>query len=172
MADQQSNLITSFVLSSLRKDYLEALRILANLKFPLPDLESFVRQVESESDKPKGPGKAATARLLDTLGSLDFPIQSPRGAMEKFHAKNIAMFGLDIPPQLSVFDQRPFRKVVKRPEINVRTEYIQSFGLECGLEAYDAYLATSREGRDPDVAEVLAYLAGRREGERCVRSHR
>jgi len=162
MADhhQQSSLVTSFVLSNQPKTYLEALTLLASLAFPVADMETFTKQVEAIANTAKESGKTATTLLHTTLGSLDFPIQSPRGAMEKFHAK---ITQLEISDRLS-----PPDPPIGRPRTGVLAEYIKRFGLRCGLAAYDVYLEqVLRGGPTNPFAEFGAYLAGLSRGRRC-----
>lgn len=172
MANQQSKSVADFVLSTLSKNYLDALEILAKLKFPLADRESFLEQINTASGESKEARKAVAAQLSQALGNLEFPIETPRSAMEKFHSKtirgDIGVTRFPFPLRLQEpFDPRP----VGRPEIDVRAEYIRRFGIECGLQAYDVYLGIAsrrRTGADPDGTEVAAYWAGLRQGDRCL----
>jgi hypothetical protein len=170
MADQQPKSVADFVLNALSKDYLAALTILAGLQFELTDRASFLTQVNAYVESNKS-CKAVVALLTTTLGDLDFPIKTSQGAMEKFHFKAILgpleydpPFFRRAPPS---FDPGP----IERPERHLRRELLNTYGLECGLEAYDVYLAYPREHfSSQEAADATAEFFARREGDKCLRT--
>jgi hypothetical protein len=128
--ENQSDLVETFVLGTLPKNYLDALRMLAKLTFPMPDRKTFVERVDNESSQLNESGKTTAALLKQSFGGLDFPIESTQSAMEKFHTRRLWTFDQGSAHTLGGFWLEAFLH-------ERRVAYINLFGIECGLEAFD-----------------------------------
>jgi hypothetical protein len=174
---QQDGLVADFIMSQQPSRLLQAYRIIANLEYPIVDRHSLVCQLDEIPQKNENSGKQEKLifdLIKDHLEPADFPIETPRSGLEKFHARLSQSLIVEppFPRPLRLRPRPPYIPDVgpflARPERSVRTEYIQRFGSRCGLEAYNTYLESRGLLTNPDADEVNAYFAGIRAGEACL----
>jgi hypothetical protein len=146
MANQKSDLVEDFVLSTLPKNYLGALRMLAELTFPISDRKTFMEKVDQESSESNESVKTMAESLKESLDVLDFPIESVQNAMEKFHTKHL--WGFD-PHSIHTLGGGLEGFLRRR-----RVEYIQQFGIECGLDGFDVMQDRVSRGAHPARADI------------------
>lgn len=173
---QQNGLVSDFILSQQPSRLLQAYRIIANLEYRIVDRHSLVCQLDEIAQKNETSGKQEKLifdLIKDHLEPADFPIETPRSGLEKFHARLSQSFIVEppFPIPLRLRPRTPYLPDVgpflARPERSVRTDYIQMFGIRCGLEAYNTYLELHGLSTT-DADEVNAYSAGIRAGKACV----
>ena len=168
-----------FVRSKIKPQLLAAYSVVADLQYPIPDHQSFSTQVESLSKSQNA--KDSLGLVAGVFEASDFPIQTVRGGLEKFHARFASVYGdpwlRPIPPKPVFVNYPSFGDSVVPPEVNVVRDYEARFGrrlwdsrgiptnrvLECALAHYSASLAIG------DTA-VEAFFRGLRAGEMCQRN--
>ncbi len=157
MPTQQEDLAVQFLVSLLPARLLSAYRTVAKLQYPISDKHSLTRQLDELRNGDKGtdkPDKPSVDLIRRSLQPVDFPIETPRSGLEKFHAR------LSVQPG-SV--ETPDRDFVDRPAI--ADIYERTFGSTCAAEAIEAYTEILRSGR----SEAQAIVAGHLAGEECQR---
>lgn len=151
--------VAKFLASTLPEETANAYRIIANVQYPVDDMQSLVRQLQNLAKKEQnysGHEESALLLIRNTLTPLDFPITSIDSGLEKFHARiSIRIPEPFIPPGLVPRFQLP--------TVPARSEFITLFGIGCGQAAYEVYRRLLAAG----VPEPGAYWEGLREGRRC-----
>lgn len=157
MSTQQKDLAVQFLLGVLPARVLTAYQTIAKLEYPISDKQSLTRQLDElmtgnkDADKPDKPSVDLIRRGLE---AVDFPIETPRSGLEKFHARLSVQLG-------SV--ETPDRDSIDRPDI--AEIYERTFGRTCAVEATEAYTEAILGGR----SEAQAIIAGHLAGEECQR---
>ncbi len=157
MSTQQEDLIGRFLLSMVPPRLMCAYRTLTQLEYPMSDKRSLALMLDELKAGKGTEGCELTAiDLIHTsLEAVDFPIENPQSALEKFHHRLARQHGLWEPS-----DPRDF---VASPSI--RDIYERTFGRICADEAIAAYEEALLGGR----SELQAVLAGHWAGEECQR---
>ena len=157
MSRQQEDLIGEFLLSIVPPRLLCAYRTLTQLEYPISDKRSLTLKLDELKVGKGSEGLDGTSidLIRTSLGPVDFPIENPQSALEKFHGRLSRQHGLWGPSDA--------RDVVGRPAIG--DIYERTFGRICADAAIAAYEEALLGGRN----EYEAVLAGHWAGEECQR---
>lgn len=157
---ESQELVAQFLLHTLPSGLLDTYITLTQLDYPILDKYSLAAQLgkrSKEKGDTDGTNSSSLKLISDSLQAVDFPIQTPHSALEKFHAR---LFGPSGPePELDIPTD-----IVEQP--SVAEIYADTFGNRCGRVALEAYSKAIRGGFSP----FQALLMGHGVGERCSRT--
>jgi hypothetical protein len=155
---EPQELVAQFLLRTLPSGLLDTYITLTQLNYPIPDKYSLTSQwgkFAKEKGDMNGTNSSSFIFIDDSLQAVDFPIQTPHSALEKFHARIFGPLGPGyepiIPPNI---EEQP----------SLASVYNGAFGTGCGRVALEAYSGAIRGGLSPYEALVI----GHRAGERCT----
>lgn len=150
-----TSVVMEFVYDQVPTRLLQAYELLASLDYPVPDqksLEQALQQYDQEENE------AVVEMIRDSLQPVDFGLDSPRGALEKFTAR------LERQP-LNLFPQGPF-PVPDEPD--PRPPEDPFFGSDaCGRAARQLYEEVLDDLRGFPGANRAAYNEAERFVGRC-----
>lgn len=100
MNQKSRSLVAEFVLENIAPVALDAYGIVAQLKYPVSDkhsLTTYLDELQKQLKPSAGKDKLAINLVRATFDVGDFPIETPRGGLEKFERKLRGDF--DLPPR-------------------------------------------------------------------------
>jgi hypothetical protein len=154
---ESQEFVAQFLLRTLPSELLDTYITLTQLEYPISDKYSLTSQLGKRSEE-KGNTNCKNSSSLnlinESLKVVDFPIQTPYSALEKFHARLFESFEpelkVDIPPDMS--EQPSLAEV-----------YRKAFGTRCSSVALEAYADAIRS----DLNSYQALVIGQKAGEQC-----
>jgi len=164
--EHTEQLIGEIMLDNLPKNIFGALRVMAELNYPLNDRRTFIAQLENLSNDPekKLPEEQKVALFLarGALTVRDFPILTPASGLEKAFAHLSDPRWLDFGQDLDIPD---VRDSIEHPPFDAWSAYNNKFIGACVNRAYAFYRYLVDVAKQP---WFIAYPAGLAEGQRCM----
>lgn len=155
MAQRSDDIVTEFLLGMFPVRFLAAYRVVGELTYPIPDRHSFNAALAERESKGDNEMVAGIKLLTAVFQPVDFPLQTPRGALEKLHDR---LFGDSRLPSFAI----PDPPAIEDPEIDPVIDFREVFPEPCASVANTVYGDCLAHGSNVFDCYSRARLAGER----------